>query len=331
MKELLNNVTSKKIIIPFLFGTIFSFALIVVYCSIFYKNTITIDLSENKIIPSKDNPIVAVATNDDIEVYLSEVQTKINLVPEFAKQGVLFNNLNKEAQNLIIKDVIADKLLTKKLLNSDIIISKRKLANIQKDLIKKIQNNELNNGTFNESILLSNSYNIIKNQALNQLKQAYIIKNSNISVSEKDVKAKYDELVLNLKGKKEYKVKHILVKTKKEATNLINKLNKSSFNDIAKKYSIDDSTKNNGGDLGYIPEGSMVQEFDNQIKKLKKNKLSRPFKTNMGWHIIKVEEIRDAVPASFEDAKEKIRSSIAANNSKNYMKNLVEEIGIKRK
>ena len=159
MNQLVTQIISKKSLLSFVLGIVFAFASIFVYCSISHKNSITIDLTESKITPSKDNPIIAIATNDkSIEVYLSEVQNKINLVPELASQGILFKDLNKEAQNLFVKEVAAEKLLSQKLLKSDILISKRKIANISKVVNEQFAKGELNIGIFNEGILLTNSY-----------------------------------------------------------------------------------------------------------------------------------------------------------------------------
>lgn len=80
---------------------------------------------------------------------------------------------------------------------------------------------------------------------------------------------------------------------KKKALEVIKKLNKGKkFDDLAKEYSDDDSTKDKGGDLGYFNKGDMVEEFEEAAYKLKKGKYTtEPVKTTYGYHIIyKVDE-----------------------------------------
>jgi len=86
----------------------------------------------------------------------------------------------------------------------------------------------------------------------------------------------------------EVRAEHILVKTKQEATELINKIeNGQSFEDLAKIHSLCPSGKN-GGDLGYFGKGQMVPEFENPAFNMAIEEISEPIQTQFGWHIIKV-------------------------------------------
>ena len=81
---------------------------------------------------------------------------------------------------------------------------------------------------------------------------------------------------------------HILVKTEGEATDIVNKLNAGdSFESLAKAYSQCPSGKK-GGDLGYFGRGQMVKEFENAAFSLDVGKVSKPIKTQFGYHLIKV-------------------------------------------
>jgi peptidyl-prolyl cis-trans isomerase C len=85
---------------------------------------------------------------------------------------------------------------------------------------------------------------------------------------------------------------HILVKTEPEALNILFDLKRgASFEDEAKKHSMCPSGKK-GGDLGWFGRGQMVKEFEDAAFSLPKNELSRPVKTQFGWHIIKVTETK---------------------------------------
>lgn len=83
---------------------------------------------------------------------------------------------------------------------------------------------------------------------------------------------------------------HILVKTEQEALGILFDLKRgASFEEIAKQKSICPSAKK-GGDLGWFGRGMMVKEFEQAAFALKKGELSKPIKTQFGWHIIKVTE-----------------------------------------
>jgi len=82
------------------------------------------------------------------------------------------------------------------------------------------------------------------------------------------------------------RVRHILVKTEKEAKEIMNKLKKGeSFIKLASEYSIDPSAKF-GGDTGFFKRGDMMKEFEQAVLKLKKNELSGIVQTKAGYHII---------------------------------------------
>jgi parvulin-like peptidyl-prolyl isomerase len=83
---------------------------------------------------------------------------------------------------------------------------------------------------------------------------------------------------------------HILVKTEQEANvALFDVTHGKSFEDVAKEKSICPSKKN-GGSLGWFGRGQMVKEFENAAFSLKKGEMSKPVKTQFGWHIIKVND-----------------------------------------
>jgi foldase protein PrsA len=68
--------------------------------------------------------------------------------------------------------------------------------------------------------------------------------------------------------------------------------NGESINDLAVQYSKDPTAKENKGELGYFKRGEMVPEFENAAFKMKPGEISEPVKTDYGYHIIKVEDIK---------------------------------------
>jgi peptidyl-prolyl cis-trans isomerase C len=110
--------------------------------------------------------------------------------------------------------------------------------------------------------------------------------------TDEEVKSQYATVVASGEAT-EYHARHILVDSEAKATALLKKIRGGAkFEDVAKAESSDPS-KNNGGDLGWFSLNNMVPEFAQAVKKLKKDEISEPVKTQYGWHIIKLEDTRD--------------------------------------
>ena len=85
----------------------------------------------------------------------------------------------------------------------------------------------------------------------------------------------------------EWRASHILVKNKSLAEELKKRLSRgASFNALAKEFSTCPS-KSKGGDLGWFGSGKMVKPFEDAVKKLSHGSISRPIKTQFGYHLIK--------------------------------------------
>jgi len=128
-----------------------------------------------------------------------------------------------------------------------------------------------------------------------------------------DVRQQYDLLVKETGGK-EYKARHILVEKESDAKAIIAKLKTGAkFEDLAKQ-SKDPGSAANGGDLDWAPASTYVKEFGDALKTLKKGEVTPvPVKTQFGYHVIRLDDIRDAKVPSFEEAKPQIAAAMMAN------------------
>ncbi|GAB4122907.1 MAG: peptidylprolyl isomerase [Sideroxydans sp.] len=104
-------------------------------------------------------------------------------------------------------------------------------------------------------------------------------------------------------GNKEYKVSHVLVATEDEAKAVAKRLKKEKFAKVAKEKSKDPGSRDNGGDLGWTVPTNFVQPFGEAILKLSKGQISEPVQTQYGWHIIKLEDMRELKVPTFEELK----------------------------
>ncbi|MEY4977331.1 MAG: hypothetical protein RIQ97_2526 [Pseudomonadota bacterium] len=130
-------------------------------------------------------------------------------------------------------------------------------------------------------------------------------------VTDAEVKAEYDKFVA-ANGGKEYRARHILVEKEDEAKALIEQIKKGAkFEDLAKKNSKDPGSGANGGDLDWANAGSYVPEFSQAMVKLAKGQLGEtPVKSQFGFHIIRVDDIRDAQLPKLEELKPQIAQQL---------------------
>jgi peptidyl-prolyl cis-trans isomerase C len=123
-----------------------------------------------------------------------------------------------------------------------------------------------------------------------------------------EVKAKYDELIKQVGGGKEYHLHHILVDNEQQAKDLIAKIKGgASFEDLAKQYSKDPGSAKNGGDLDWSDPKAYVPEFADAAQKLQKGQMTdTPVHTQFGWHIIRVDDVRETPPPPLDAVKSQI-------------------------
>ncbi len=158
---------------------------------------------------------------------------------------------------------------------------------------------------------------------LRALRDLFIEKKGKDQVTDAAVKAVYDEQVSKLKPEQEISARHILVKTEDEAKAIIKDLEKGAdFAELAKNKSLDTGSGASGGDLGYFTRNQMVKPFEDAAFALKKGEVSKPVQTEFGWHVIKVEDIRDRALPSFEDVKDQITASLVQTKLQEMVQNM---------
>ncbi|MFM7620272.1 MAG: peptidylprolyl isomerase [Alphaproteobacteria bacterium] len=194
-------------------------------------------------------------------------------------------SLPKEVLEIVVKEIIIDRE----------IIKLAKKTGLEKDpkIIEKIAN-------YKDRVL----------------RQSYIDSIINKEITKEKVSEKYAEITNAISGKKEYQIAHIVVKSKEDADKIITELKSKKapkFPDLAKKYSIEQQSAQSGGDLGFILEDNITKEIADELINLKKDEITSPIKTKFGWHIVKLNDLRDAKTLSFEESKDKIREQLIQN------------------
>jgi peptidyl-prolyl cis-trans isomerase C len=130
-------------------------------------------------------------------------------------------------------------------------------------------------------------------------------------VTDAEVQAEYDKFAA-ANGGKEYRARHILVETEEQAKALIAEIKKSGkFEELAKKHSKDPGSGANGGDLDWAAANSYVPEFSGAMVKLDKGQMAdEPVKSQFGFHIIRVDDVREAQLPKLDEVKPQIAQQL---------------------
>ena len=149
-------------------------------------------------------------------------------------------------------------------------------------------------------------------------------------VTDAEIKAEYDKFGA-ANGGKEYRARHILVEKEDEAKALIADLKKGGkFEDLAKKASKDPGSGANGGDLDWASAASYVPEFSNAMVKLEKGQMTDvPVKSQFGFHIIRVDDVREAQLPKLDEVKPQISQQLTQTKLGKFQEDLRAKAKVK--
>lgn len=213
-----------------------------------------------------------IAEVNGVKIYQEDLFNLLAVMEDKAR----FNS--KEGLN-----VLADELVNQELLLQD--AKENKLDN-EEEFVKELE-------------IVKN--NMLKNYAMHKIFEK-------VSVSEDEIENYYEENKDTLFSPVTYTSSHILLESEEMADKILDQINEGlDFKEAAKKYSLD-PTKDNGGSLGSFPKGVMVKEFQQGLDKLKIGEISKPIKTQFGYHIIKLDNKMDS-SNTYDDIKDKVKST----------------------
>jgi peptidyl-prolyl cis-trans isomerase C len=243
-------------------------------------------LSMKSVSAKEPSSIVAAKINNHV-ISAQDVLNAINTLPQNVKKRPL-----PEIYPRIVNELINQYLITKRAYEEKIDLDTNVINLIQKSKDQILAKYWLNNFVRNET----------REEKINQF---------------------YDNYLKSFSGFKEANASHILVKTREEAISIIEKLNKqSNFSELARIHSTGPSGKN-GGELGWFAPGQMVKGFENATFALKKGETTQePVETKFGFHIIKLNDIRDAKPKKLDEIRENIIDQITKNSLANLEKKI---------
>ena len=160
--------------------------------------------------------------------------------------------------------------------------------------------------------------NMLKNYAMHKIFES-------VNPTEDDLKGYYEankELVI---PQKTYTASHILVDDEQKANDIYDEIEEGlDFKEAAKKYSKDPSAAS-GGSLGTFPKGVMVKEFQDGLDSLEVGEISKPVKSQFGYHLIKLEDVNSAEDKPFEEVRDQVyQTYLMVKRQEKYLEKLNE-------
>ncbi|MBP2072336.1 MAG: foldase protein PrsA [Thermoanaerobacterium sp.] len=229
-----------------------------------------------------------VITLKEYQDSFNQVKTQIESDPQYTKD-IWNQNYNEQKFIDVVKNSVLDNLILEKLLIKE--AEKEKITATDKEITDEYNSEKVTNSNVTKETAKDN---VLVNKLIDSWTKDVKVTDSEAEKYYNDNKSQFEVV----------KASHILVSDEKTANEIYDKLkNGANFAELAKQYSIDTSTKDNGGELGEFPRGTMVQEFEDAAFALNPGEISKPVKTQYGYHIIKSE---GKSIKSFNDVKSSI-------------------------
>ncbi len=234
----------------------------------------------------------------------------------------LYEVLMSQGGTDVLDSMIEQKVINKEAEKKSVTVSEKELNKELDALITSYGGED----TFNQALEASGiKEKEVKKDLETNLKAKKLVEDT-IEISEDEMKSYFDENKDSFDQPEQVKASHILVKDEKTANEVKKKLSDGEkFADLAKEYSTDTASKEDGGSLGYFSKEDMVQEFSDAAFNLKVGAISNPVKTEYGYHIIKVTDKKEAQDANYEDSKDEIKQLLLENKFQSEYSTWLEE------
>lgn len=259
-------------------------------------------------------------------VFLSLALVKDDAIAKFDGESISKEELYDEMVELYgaatVDQIISDKIVAAEAKKQKITITSKEI-NEELDQLKESYGGE---DAFNQ-VLESNNTTLaaLKDDITDYLTLRELLEKE-IEISSEDLQTYFEENKDSLGEAEQVKASHILVEDENKAKEIKAKIDAGEdFAELAKEFSTDESTKESGGGLGYFEKGTMVAEFEDVAFTLPVNQISDPVKSEYGYHIIKVEDKKEAKEANFEDSKDKMKETLLEEKMETEYPNWLEE------
>ncbi|MFS0591300.1 parvulin-like peptidyl-prolyl isomerase [Cytobacillus horneckiae] len=223
---------------------------------------------------------------------------------EKISKSELDDALSSQYGSTVLDTLISDEIIRQEMKKENIKVSDKEIAEEMEAYMDTFGGED----TFNE--VLKNSgvdVSIIEKNIMTYLASKKILE-PKIEITDEEIQTYFDENKDSFDKEEEVEASHILVDDEKTAKEVVKKIEQDEdFAELAKEYSTDTATKDNGGELGFFAKGDMVKEFEEKAFGMENGDISEPVKTEYGYHIIKVTDKQEPKKAELEEVKDEIK------------------------
>ena len=173
----------------------------------------------------------------------------------------------------------------------------------------------------------------VRSQLDEQVKrEQMVVKAKGLSVGDAEMKDFFDANKERLGTPEAVRVRHIVVGTQKEANDFLVAVRAGAdFARLASQVSLDNATKDKGGDLGFVSRGMLLPEIEKLVFSLKAGEASGPLQSAAGFHLFKAEEVRAATPAVFKNVQSDLKAALLADKITKAWPGFLQELRGKAK
>lgn len=270
---------------------------------------------------------VAATVNADLVTYAEVEQRAAPLLEQLAREpaGPRRDEARLEALRRALDDLIGEKLMDAELKGLNVEVTDPEVELAIEDVQK--QNNMTDKAAFEQALATQGftpqGYRDFMKKQLSKVKLLNIKVKSKVKVSDEDVKAEYGRMAHAETADPEIKARHIIVlcpqnappekveATHQKALQLMEQARApgADFAALARKHS-EGAGAASGGDLGWFRRGTLAASFEAAAFALKKGQVSEPVRTAFGWHVIKLEDTRQAAARPFDEVKDALRDKL---------------------
>jgi parvulin-like peptidyl-prolyl isomerase len=249
-----------------------------------------------------------VAANVDGEkIYVSDVDKELDRIAaqhQTPDQKKAFEQQKKRVQRQVVEIFIDQALYRKEAERLKIKVTDKEVeAQVEQTKKRFPTEAEFSQALKSANLTMNDLRDLIRNRLITERVNKKVI--GPIKVTDEEMRSYYEANKDQFKQPEQVKVSHILVKTEAEAKDLLAKIKGGEdFAKLAKEKSTDPTTKDKGGDLGFVQRGGIFgAEFDQLAFSLPAGEVGGPIQTQFGWEIVKAFEKKPEVQRTFEESK----------------------------
>ncbi len=258
--------------------------------------------------------ILIIAVSFGGRYLLGKVEAFAEINGEKITKDEFYERLEAEAGQAVFSQMLAEKLILQAAKDAGISVEQSEVDE-ELNMIKLQFGSEdifnyalMQNGLTEESLREQITFSLY----------AFKLSTNDVVIEDAEVKDYFEKNKKNFDEPEKVRIAHILVNDEKTAEEILDQIKKGDqFEDLVKTKSIDTTTKNNNGELGYVAKGQMPKDFEDLVFTTKVNEVaSEVIKTDDGYHIIKVLEKVEEKPANYEDSKDLVKEILLRQKAK---------------